>query len=129
MAQSQFNMAAAEMLGAATTYAPEGMMQVGNDFVQMGPAFRNIAQAMQIMAARAHDEDPINPAIVDMLREMHAQLLQVAGKADELAPAFRSLHAVDIKRIAEPRRNEGKWDMSANRDFIGTGLPSSTTTV
>lgn len=128
MAQAQFNTAAAEMLGAALTYAPEGMMQVGNDFVQMGPAFRNIAQAMQTMAARAHDEDPINPAIVDMLREMHAKLLEVAGKADELAPAFRSLHAVDIKRIAEPRRNEGRWDLVNNRDYVGTGLPTSAPT-
>lgn len=120
MAQAQFNQAASEMLGAATTYAPEGMMEVGRDFVHMGTAFRQIAQAMGIMAQRANDEDPIHPAILDQMREMHQMLVQVAEKADELAPAFRHYHSVDIKRISEPRRGEQKWDVSANRDHIGT---------
>lgn len=122
MAQAQFNQAAAEMLGAATVYAPEGMMEVGRDFVHMGTAFRQIAQAMGIMAKRANDEDPLHPAILDQMHQMHNLLTQVAEMADEMAPAFRSYHAVDIKRISEPRRGEQKWDVSANRDHVGTTI-------
>jgi len=122
MGQAQFNQAAAEMLGAAMVYQPEGMMEVGRDFVHMGTAFRQIAQAMGIMAKRADDEDPLHPAILDQLKEMYIMLEQVAQKADELAPAFKSYHALDIKRIAEPRRGEHKWDITNNRDHVGTTI-------
>lgn len=122
MAQAQFNQAAAEMLGAASVYAPEGMMEVGRDFVHMGTAFRQIAQAMGIMASRANDEDPLHPAILDQLKEMHTMLNQVADKADDLGPAFRHYHAVDIKRISEPRRGEQKWDVSANQAHVGSTI-------
>lgn len=121
MAQAQFNQAAAEMLGAATSYNPEGMMEKGRDFVHMGPAFRNIAEAMRIMATKG-EESPMHPAIIDQLKEMYGLLKQVAEKADELGPAFKSFHNVDIKRIVEPRRNEEEWDLAKNREFIGTGF-------
>ncbi len=121
MAQSPFNQAAAEMLGAAQVYDPQGMMEVGRDFVHMGPAFRNIAEAMRVMATRS-EENPLHPAIIDQLKEMYALLGQVAAKADDLGPAFKSFHAVDIKRIAEPRRKEEGWDVVNNRDFVGTGF-------
>jgi hypothetical protein len=124
MAQARFNEAAAEMLGAALVYNPEGMMQVGNDFAQMPEAFRNIAGAMQKMAQRANDDDPIHPAIVDIMHNMYQKLHEVAKMAEDLGPAFRSLHAVDIKRIESPRRGEAKWDLSANRDHVGGSAPA-----
>ncbi|MET7902051.1 hypothetical protein ABZS86_11380 [Streptomyces sp. NPDC005355] len=116
---ARFNQAAAEMLGAASVYDPEGMMEVGRDFSGFADAFGNIAQAMAVMAKRANDEFPLNPAILDQLKEMHARLRQVAEKARDLQPAFRKFHADDIKRIADPRRNEALWDLANNRDFIG----------
>ena len=121
MAQARFIEAAAEMLGAALTYNPEGMMQVGNDFAKMPEAYRNIANAMQKMAQRANDQDPLNPAIVDMMHKVYQKLQEAAKLSEELAPAFRNLHAVDIKRIEQPRRGEGKWDLSQNRDSVGRG--------
>lgn len=119
MAQARFNEAAAEMLGAALVYNPEGMMQVGNDFAHIPEAFRNIAGAMQTMAKRANDQDPIHPAIVDIMQNVYAKLLDAAKLSEELAPAFRNLHAVDIARIESPRRGEERWDLSANRDHVG----------
>lgn len=121
MAQARFIEAAAEMLGAALSYRPEGMMQVGNDFNRMPEAFRNIANAMQQMAQRAHDEDPIHPAILDQMQVVYQHLQSAAMAAEELGPAFRSLHAVDIARLQAPRVNEAKWDVSANRDHVGGG--------
>lgn len=119
---ARFNQAAAEMLGAASVYDPQGMMEVGRDFVHMGTAFRQIADAMRIMHQKAEGEMPLHPAITDHVKEMYGMLQQVANKADELGPAFKSFHAVDIKRIAEPRRREDKWDVSANRDHVGTTI-------
>jgi hypothetical protein len=118
MLQARFIEAAAEMLGAAQVYKPEGMMQVGNDFSAMPEAFRNIANAMQVMAQRAHDEDPIHPAILDQMETVYQHLLAASTAAEELAPAFENLHAVDIKRLREPRRNEHAWDVASNRDHV-----------
>lgn len=116
---ARFNQAAAEMLGAASVYAPEGMMEVGRDFVHMGTAFRQIADAVRIMAQKTEGEMPMHPAITDQIKEAYALLQQVAGKMDDLGPAFKSFHAVDIKRIAEPRRNEKMWDVTANASSVG----------
>lgn len=107
------------MLGAALSYRPEGMMQVGNDFNRMPEAFRNIANAMQQMAQRAHAEDPIHPGILDQMQVVYQHLQSAATAAEELGPAFRSLHAVDIQRLEQPRINEQRWDVSANRDHMG----------
>lgn len=121
MAQARFIEAAAEMLGAAMAYNPEGMMQVGNDFNKMPEAFRNVANAMKRMAQRAHDQDPINPAILDQMNVVFQHLQAAATAAEELGPAFRNLHAVDIQRIEQPRNGERKWDVSANADYVGRG--------
>lgn len=121
MAQARFIEAAGEMLGAAMVYAPEGMMQVGNDFAKLPEAFRNVANAMQKMAQRAHDQDPIHPSILDMMQGIYQKLQEAATLSEELAPAFRNLHAVDIQRLEAPRINESRWDVSANRDHLGGG--------
>lgn len=126
MSQARFLEAAAEMLGAAMVYRPDGMMQVGNDFAQMPGAYRNIANAMKTMVTRAHDEDPIHPAIIDTMGQMYQKLQEVADMAEQLAPAFRALHAVDIARIESPRRGEEKWDISRNRDHAGSAASAPT---
>lgn len=115
MAQARFIDAAAEMLGAAMVYHPEGMMQVGNDFAKMPEAYRNIANAMKTMAQRAHDEDPLHAQITDQMFQVYQKLQEAAQLSEELGPMFRNLHNVDIARIEAPRRGEAKWDVSNNR--------------
>ncbi|MCF2130590.1 hypothetical protein L1I79_29785 [Strepomyces sp. STD 3.1] len=122
MSQAHFNQAAAEMLGAATVYAPEGMMQVGHDFMGFADAYDCIAQAFGTMARHADEEFPLHDAIVDQMKEMHADLRRVAALARDLQPMFRKLHQEDIGRIASPRKGERKWDLANNRDFIGGGF-------
>jgi hypothetical protein len=115
MRQAQFIDAAAEMLGAALSYQPESMVQVGNDFAKMPQAFQNIANAMKHMAQRANDDDPIHPVILDQMGVVYTHLQAAADAAGELAPAFEKLHHVDLERIRNPRRNEQKWDFESNR--------------
>ncbi|MGW5098117.1 hypothetical protein ACWEQ1_28315 [Streptomyces nodosus] len=100
---ARFNQTAAEMLGAASVYNPDGMMQVGQDFCGLAEAYENIAEAMRRMAVLADEEFPLNRAITDQLKDMHAILKQVAAKGRELQPAFRNLHKDDVTRIANPR--------------------------
>ena len=111
-----------EMVGAAAMYTPEGMMQIGNDFASFPEVIRNVANAIQGMTSQVQNgETPMNPAIVDSLRALHASLIKAAHEAEDLKPAFENLHAVDIKRIRQPRPGEEMWDMSNNRDYVGRG--------
>jgi hypothetical protein len=110
-----FVQSSAEMMGAATVYAPEGMMQVGNDLSQIPEALKNVAEALRIMTQRSNDEDPISPAIITKMGEIYKGLAALAASAEDLGPMFKTLHNVDIQRIEQPRRNEHKWDVSANR--------------
>lgn len=121
MAQARFVQAAAEMLGAATIYNPDGMMEVGADFSAMPEAYRNIANAMRAMVQRANDQYPLHPAIIDQMAQVYNRLQEAAKLSEELAPMFKNLHNVDIQRIAAPRKGEEMWDLSANRDHVGRG--------
>lgn len=121
MQQARFIEAAAEMLGAAMVYNPEGMMQVGVDFGKMPEAIDSCAEAMKRMAQRANDEDPIHPAIIDQMNSVYSAVKQAADLARELGPMFRQHHKTDIERIERPRRGERAWDVSSNRDHVGRG--------
>jgi len=120
MQQARVIEASREMVGAAMMYTPEGMMQIGNDFAGFPEVIRNLASAIQAMTRQVQEgETPMNPAIVDMIKGMHAELIKAASMAEDLKPAFENLHAVDIQRIRAPRRGEEMWDLSANRDYVG----------
>lgn len=111
-----------EMVGASMLYTPEGMMQIGNDFASFPEVIRNVASALQGMTSSVQNgETPMNPAIVDSLKALHASLIKAAHEAEDLKPAFENLHAVDIKRIRNPRPGEELWDINKNRDFVGRG--------
>lgn len=110
---------AMEMERIATTYSPEGMMQVGRDFMALPDALTHIANAMKITTARADAEQPLDPRIVEIMRQVYMLQLKAAELARELGPAFRKLHDVDIQRIENPRKSrqaEAMWDVRANVD-------------
>lgn len=115
MPAAAFVAATAEMMGAASVYDPQGMMQVGNDLSQLPVALRNFAETMRIMTQRSNDNDPINPAIIDRMADIYKTLMAAATGAEDLGPMFRNLHAVDIQRLESPRKNEQRWDVVNNR--------------
>lgn len=115
MAAPAYLQSTAEMVGAAMVYDPQGMMQVGHDLSQLPVALKNVAESMRIMTQRSNDQDPIHPNIIALMAEVYKALNAAAVKAEDLAPAFKVHHAVDIHRIEAPRKNEQKWDVTANR--------------
>jgi hypothetical protein len=110
---------AMEMARIATTYRPEGMMQVGRDFGALPEALEHVANAMKISTARADAEQPLDPRIVDLMGQIYNLQIKAAELARELQPAFRKLHDVDITRLQQPRKGyagEKQWDVVANAD-------------
>ncbi|CAL9594729.1 hypothetical protein SUDANB21_05310 [Streptomyces sp. enrichment culture] len=120
--QARIIEASREMVGSSLMYNPEGMMQIGEDFANLPEVFQNLAKSLYEMTRQVQEGDtPMDPAIVDMVRTVHAEILKVAQSAEDLRPMFENLHADDIKRIRQPRRNEHYWDVANNRDYLGRG--------
>nr|WSZ99554.1 hypothetical protein OH820_31350 [Streptomyces sp. NBC_00857] len=118
--QARIIEASREMVGSSLMYNPEGMMEIGNDFSQMPEFLQNLAKAIYEMTSQVQEGDtPMDPAIVDKVKAIHAGIRQVAQSAEDLKPMFENYHADDIKRIRNPRRNEQLWDVSANREHYG----------
>jgi hypothetical protein len=110
---------AMELERIATTYSPDGMMQVGRDFAALPDALEHIANAMKISTARADAEQPLDPRIVEIMQQIYRLQMKASELARELGPAFRKLHDVDITRITTPRKGRGAeamWDVTRNAD-------------
>ncbi|MCX5562740.1 hypothetical protein [Streptomyces sp. NBC_00038] len=110
---------AMELERIATTYTPDGMMQVGRDFGALPDALEHIANAMKITTARADAEQPLDPNIVEIMKQIYLLQMKASTLARDLAPAFKRLHHVDITRLQNPRKGakaEAEWDVRANAD-------------
>ncbi|MEU9065841.1 hypothetical protein AB0D60_02955 [Streptomyces sp. NPDC048306] len=119
MSGHHFLAPAMELERIASTYKPDGMMQVGRDFAALPDALEHVANAMRITTARADQEQPLDPRIVELMQNIYNLQMKASELARELAPAFRQLHAVDIERLQNPRKGvhaEAEWDVRANID-------------
>lgn len=108
---------AMEAARAAAQYQPTGMLQVGADFAGLEEALRLHAEAMKVTVENADANFPLHPNIVELMRQIHSLQLKAAELANELQPAFRQLHDVDLARLENPRKGiagERMWDVSAN---------------
>lgn len=108
---------AMEAARAAAHYQPQGMLQVGADFAGLEEALRLHAEAMKVTVENADAQWPLHPNIVELMRQIHGLQLKAAELANELGPAFRQLHDVDLARLENPRKGaagERMWDVSTN---------------
>lgn len=108
---------AMELARAAASYRPTGMLQVGADFAGLEQALRLHAEAMKITVENADATQPLDPNIIELMRQIHGLQLKAAELASELQPAFRQLHDVDISRLENPRKGvtgERMWDVASN---------------
>jgi hypothetical protein len=108
---------AMEMARIAAAYDPKGMLEVGEDFAGLAEALKLHAEAMKITVENADAKQPLDPRIVEIMRQIHGLQLKASELADELKPAFERLHDVDLSRLRNPRKGktgESMWDASVN---------------
>jgi hypothetical protein len=108
---------AMEAARIAATYDPKGMLQVGEDFAGLEEALRLHAEAMKATVENADAKQPLDPRIVEIMRQIHQMQIKAAEMAAELRPAFEKLHDVDLTRLRNPRKGaagERMWDVASN---------------
>lgn len=102
---------------AAANYQPTGMMQVIQDFAGLEEALQLHAEAMRVTVENADAKFPLDPRVVETMRQIYQLQLKASELARELQPAARKLHETDIARIETPRKGregERMWDVTSN---------------
>ncbi len=102
---------AAEMRAAASSYAPEDMMQVARDLARLPEALADVAHAVRVITIRAANELPVHPAVTELLAGVYDGLMKAAVASAEVAPTMRRVHEADIARHEAPRPGERLWNV------------------
>jgi len=105
---------AEQMAAAAAQYDPQGMLQVGQDFIGLEEALRLVAEALKVTVENANAKQPLDPQIVQMMEQVYMLQIRAAEMASELKPAFEKLHLPDLERHRNPRTGERMWDIASN---------------
>lgn len=108
---------AMELARIAANYDPKGMLQVGEDFAGLEEALRLHAEAMKVTVDNADAKQPLDPRIIEIMRQVHQLQIKAAELAGELPGAFEKLHDVDLSRLRNPRKGvqgERMWDVASN---------------
>lgn len=118
--QSEFLNSSEELVAAANSYEPGGMMHVRMTIQAMPLAIHQWAQAFGILAQKTDDDFPLDSAVGEGLEDLHQKLMSLVNDAEELGQTFDRVHEDDIRRIREPRKSaeaEKTWDTGANEDY------------
>jgi hypothetical protein len=117
MSGQHFVAPAMEAVHAAARYEPTGMVQVIEDFAGLQQACELEAEAIRISVEKADARYPLDPRVIDTMREIHNLKLKAAELAGELRPAALKLHDADLARHTSPRKGregERMWDTTSN---------------
>jgi hypothetical protein len=103
---------ALEALGGADI----SMLAYEQGLKELESVFEGLADGMKEMGSRADDEQPLAPEVTEFFDVIGEAVRGSAEVAAEMPGLFRAAHEVELARFEAPRRNEQKWDISANQD-------------
>lgn len=101
----------------AIEHATDGMRHVSGFNPQNGPdldaflgalpdLFNEVATHLYHVAERGQAEWPLNPEVVNALRDGAASIMAVSQRYDDAYQTWRQSHADDIRRWENPRAGE-----------------------
>jgi hypothetical protein len=108
-----FEQAAAEMEQTAQAFRPDGALQVLAAIDHLPEALAHVANVFAILAARCDQAFPVDARVGEALAAVHATLTTAIDAAGEVGTVFRTVHALDIARLENPRSGEAMWDTTA----------------
>ncbi|GAB3251302.1 hypothetical protein [Kineosporia babensis] len=110
----QLKSKADEMAALASTYAPEGMVQWGEDMAGLEEVLASVASVLQVLQAGT-DRLPIDPAVRNAIEPVIACQMSTAATAGEIRNVFEVVHEKELERLRNPRPNEAMWDTVNNQ--------------
>lgn len=120
-----FEQAAAEMEQAAQVFHPDGALAVLAAIDHLPEGLAHIANVFAILAARCDEAFPVDARVGDALAAVHAYLTSAVDGAGDVGTVFRTVHAIDIARLENPRSGEAMWDTTATTAAARSAAPAA----
>lgn len=86
------------------------MMVFFSDMTYIPEALEAMAKGWEAMARHCEEDLPLNRHIAELIATLAKVQRQMAVDGADIKSAVMRLHADDLKRHEEPRRNEHKWN-------------------
>lgn len=109
-----FEQFAAEMESSASSYEPDGCMEILAMVDQLPEALTAVANTLRILAERSDTEFPLEKEVAAGFGDIFQALMTAATAAEELPRVFRTAHEQDIARHEDPRNGpeaEKGWNV------------------
>ncbi|MCM2428805.1 hypothetical protein [Streptomyces sp. RKAG337] len=109
-----FEQFASEMESSASSYEPDGCMEILAMVDQLPEALTAVANTLRILAERSDTEFPLEKEVAAGFGEIFQALMAAAAAAEELPAVFRTAHEQDIARHEDPRNGpeaEKGWNV------------------
>ncbi|MDH2425809.1 hypothetical protein [Sphaerisporangium sp. TRM90804] len=103
--------ASQEMVAVVSRHMPADMWFVEQELNQLFQVPEHVAMALRIYTQNLEAGYPIDARVTAMLGEFYAGIAKHSAMAQDLAAAFSTIHAEDIKRRLAPRINEALWNV------------------
>lgn len=101
--------AAGQQIGG---YEPQNAADLDQFLGSLPDYFGAVAQAFRNVADTLADRYPVEPIVVERLREISATIGGMSDFSGEAHAAHRAAHERELHRIENPRANESFWDVS-----------------
>lgn len=110
--------AADEMRAALAAFgsADVHMLTFEQGLIALPQILRTIGAGLSEMSSVSEGEQPISPAVIQMMHQLSGAVHQVAGVADELPDLFRAAHEAELDLLERRRPNAHRWDSSRRDD-------------
>ena len=96
---------------AMAKYTPANMFEFVAHLGEMSKMVADFAGGIQAMATKTADELPAAPLVGELLAEISRMARTAGHAAQEVAPAARRAHEMELARQEAPRKNEHMWDI------------------
>jgi hypothetical protein len=93
-------------------YEPENAADLDQFLGSLPDYFGAVAQAFRHVAETLADRFPVEPVVVERLREISATIGGMSEFSGEARAVHRAAHERELQRIENPRPNESFWDVS-----------------
>ena len=92
-------------------FQPENGEDLDRFLGDLGQFFDDLGSNFIHLADRLGSDFPVNPAVIEAIRELGANAAAQSGVATETYVSHRKEHETEMKRYEEPRPGEEMWDV------------------
>lgn len=102
--------AAMEFSKVAAKYSPPSAHDLAPEFDMLPHVVAHLAAGFRNYAQNINENEPVEQPVGDALFEIFNTISQLARPAEQVGPLHRRIHAHDIARVENPRKNEHRWN-------------------